>query len=179
MSPLAALGLIKYVPDLIGLFDKKRGDKARVIAERVGDIAEGLTGKQGGDVEKALAANPDLAYRFQLAVMSDKHVKTQMEMADRANARAMHKINPEQANKVAEQIMRYNLVLVFLLVVINVLSVMYLADNGPVIAIISNFIGIAMHALLNERQSVTAFYFGSSMGSKMKSVEGDKDGRPT
>jgi hypothetical protein len=45
---------------------------------------------------------------------------------------------------------------------------MLLKDEGEVIAIVSNFIGIAMGHLFNERQSVINFFFGSSRGSKLK-----------
>ena len=64
--------------------------------------------------------------------------------------------------------MKYNLVIVFLLVIINVIAVWYLKNDAAVLAIISNFIGITLGALLNERQAVINFFFGSSMGSKNK-----------
>jgi len=168
MDPFSIIGLVKFIPDLIGLFDKKRGKKAQDVIGAVGKIAESVTGKQGHSAVEALENNPDLVYKFQLAVMADEHVQDQMRLEDLKTAREMYQVNPQQANKIAEHIMRYNLILVFILVVINVISVMYLKDSAAVLAIISNFIGIALNALLNERQAVTGFYFGSSLGSKMK-----------
>tara|TARA_R110000851_G_C12738608_1_gene530588 strand:- start:227 stop:391 length:165 start_codon:yes stop_codon:yes gene_type:complete len=47
MDPFTVLGLIKYVPDLIGLFDSKKGEQAKKISETVGKIAETVTGKAG------------------------------------------------------------------------------------------------------------------------------------
>ena len=163
-----ALSLIKFVPDLIGMFDKKKGKQAQDIAATVTNVAETITGKKGEDAVTAINADPALAYKFQLAVMADSHVQEQMELDNTNAARDMYKVNPEQASKVATNIMKYNLVIVFLLVIINVLAVMNLQDNAAVLAIVSNFIGIVMMALLQERQAVVNFFFGSSMGSKNK-----------
>tara|TARA_R110000744_G_scaffold354005_1_gene460381 strand:+ start:1192 stop:1701 length:510 start_codon:yes stop_codon:yes gene_type:complete len=163
-----ALGLIKFVPDLIGMFDKKKGKQAQDIAATVTNVAETITGKKGEDAVTAINADPALAYKFQIAVMADSHVQEQMELDNTNAARDMYKVNPEQASKVANNIMKYNLVIVFLLVVINVFAVMYLKDDAAVLAIVSNFIGIVMMALLQERQAVVNFFFGSSMGSKNK-----------
>lgn len=168
MDPLTILGLVKFVPDLIGMFDKKKGEQAQKISETVGAVAEAVTGKKGDDAAKAIHADPALAYKFQLAVMADSHVKEQMDLDNTKSAREMYKVNPEQASKVANNIMKYNLVIVFLLVIINVLAVNHLKDNAAVLAIVSNFIGLVLGALLNERQAVVNFFFGSSMGSKNK-----------
>ena len=171
MAPLAILGLVKYIPDLIGMFDKKKGADAKKITDVVGGIAETVTGKKGDDAANAIHSDPKLAYEFQLAVMADSHVQEQMDLDNTKSARDMYKVNPEQASKTAEHIMKYNLVIVFLLVIINVFAVAYLKDNAAVLAIVSNFIGIVLHALLNERQSVVNFFFGSSMGSKNKNQD--------
>lgn len=176
MDPLTVLGLAKFVPDVIGLFSKKRGKDAQKAIEAVGKVAEAVTGQSGSAAAQAIAQDPELAYKFQLAVMADGHVQAQMELDDRRDARAMYKVNPEKAEHVAEHIMRYNIVIVFLLVIINVLAVMHLRDNTAVLAIVSNFIGIVLHALLNERQSVVGFYFGSSLGSKLKNDERGGEG---
>lgn len=174
MDPLTVIGLAKFVPDIIGLFDKRRGKDAKKAIQKVGEIAEAVTGQTGSNAEKAIANDPNLALEFQLAVMADTHVQDQLELEDRKSARELYKINPGKAEDVAEQVMRYNLVLVFLLVVINVLAVAKLKDDAAVLAIVSNFIGIAMHALLNERQAVVGFFFGSSLGSKLKNTGEDK-----
>lgn len=163
-----ALGLIKFVPDIIGLFDSKKGSAAKGISDKVVGIAESITGKQGNESISALDGDPELAYKFRVAVMADSHVKEQMQLDNTNAARDMYKVNPEQASKVAENIMKYNLVIVFLLVIINVIAVNHLKDDAAILAIVSNFIGIVMMALLQERQAVVNFFFGSSMGSKNK-----------
>jgi len=166
---VAALGLIKFIPDLIGLFDSKKGEEAQKISETVSDIAEAVTGKKGQDAVDALEQDPVLAYQFKRDVMADSHVREQMDLENTKSARDMYKVSPEQAGKVADNIMRYNLVIVFLLVIINILAIRELKDDTVVLALISNFIGLVLGALLNERQAVVNFFFGSSMGSKNKS----------
>jgi len=171
MDPLSILGLIKFVPDIIGMFDTKKGQQAKKISETVGKVAEAVTGKTGQDAVSAIEKDPALAYKFKLAVMANSHVQEQMDLDNTKSARDMYKVNPEQASKVANNIMKYNLVIVFLLVIINVLAVMQLKDDAAVLAIVSNFIGIVMMALLQERQAVVNFFFGSSMGSKNKTKD--------
>ena len=168
MDPFTVLGLIKYVPDLIGLFDSKKGEQAKKISETVGKIAETVTGKAGHEAVLSIEQDPALAHQFKLAVMADNHVNEQMHLDNTKSARDMYKVNPEQASKVANNIMKHNLIIVFLLVLINVASVVGLKDHAAVLAIVSNFIGIVMMALLSERQAVVNFFFGSSMGSKNK-----------
>jgi len=173
MDPLTIMGLIKFVPDVVGLFNKKRGKDAKKAIETVGQIAEAVTGQTGSDAEKAIAEDPSLAYKFQLAVMADSHIQEQLELEDRGSAREMYKVNPEKASNIAEHIMKYNLVIIFILVIINILAIDRLQDAGPSLGLISNVIGLVMGGLLSERQAVTGFYFGSSLGSKLKN-EGKK-----
>lgn len=168
IDPLTVLGLVKFIPDIIGLFDSKKGAQAKKITETVGKVAESVTGKTGQEAVSAIEQDPQLAYQFKLAVMEDSHVQEQMTLENTKSARDMYKVNPEQAAKVADNIMKYNLIIVFLLVIINVLAVIHLKDDAAILAIVSNFIGIVMMALIQERQSVVNFFFGSSMGSKNK-----------
>lgn len=73
------------------------------------------------------------------------------------------------ADRIAEQVIRYNLPVVGILVIINVLVLHYFKDDATLIAIASNVIGVAMGHLFNERQAIVNFFFGSSLGSKKKS----------
>jgi len=84
-------------------------------------------------------------------------------------ARDMYKsTGHEEADRIASHVIKYNLPVILALVVINIMAVTYL-ERGEIIAIVSNFIGMAIHALFNERQSVINFFFGSSKGSRDKS----------
>ena len=162
------LALAQFVPDIIGLLNPKRGKKAKAAMETVANVAEALTGKKGDEAIAAIAADPNLALEFKLAVMADSHVEEQLEAEDRASARDSYKVHHEQADRVAQSVMKWNLVIIFLLVIINVVAVYVLKGEGEIIAIISGAIGIVTGQLLNERHSITSFFFGSSLGSKMK-----------
>lgn len=169
-----ALALAKFVPEVIGLFDAKRGKQAQEAVEAVENVAAAVTGKTGDEALKAIEADPNLAYQFKTAVMADKHVSAQLDAEDRKSAREAYKIHHEQADKIANSIMVWNLPALLVMAAAQVL-VVYLAKkyNLPVeiVAIVSNLLGLVIKALLDERHSVVAFFFGSSLGSKMKNKE--------
>ncbi len=166
-----ALTLAKFVPDIIGLFDSKRGKQAQTAMEAVESVASAVTGKTGDDAVKALEANPELAYKFKVAVMADSHVSEQLASEDRKDARASYKVHHEQADKIAGSIMRWNLPSMMLMAAIQV-AVIILAKkydlDVTIVAIVSNILGLVINSLISERQSVVGFFFGSSLGSKMK-----------
>ncbi|MEH8140059.1 hypothetical protein ACSZND_17560 [Aeromonas hydrophila] len=52
--------------------------------------------------------------------------------------------------------------LIILLVAANFAALSLLGDKAELVALISNLIGVVIGALLNERNSVISFFFGSS-----------------
>lgn len=74
----------------------------------------------------------------------------------------------ETADLIANQIIMYNLPVIFLLLVMNVALLHFLKDDSTLIAIASNVIGVAIGMLFNERSTIINFFFGSSIGSKEK-----------
>lgn len=174
---VAALGLLRFVPDLIGLFDK---DKS--VVEKVAGIAKSITGAETVDqAEQALVADPALAYQFKLAVMENETVLEKLDEQSRQRASEQYSIHNEQADKIADSIMSRNLPTVFALVVINAVVVYlfthYAANQIGQVAIISNLIGVVIGSLIQERQQVVSFFFGSSLGTKLQSVLGSKGGK--
>ena len=171
MAIATALALVKFIPDIIGLFSHKRGSQAKIAMEAVASVAEAVTGKSGDDAVKAISESPELALEFKIAVMADSHISEQMQADEMKDARGAYKVHHEQADKVAESIMSKNLITIFVLVLVNIASIAvakYFNLPGEILAIISNLIGIVIGQLLSERQSVVGFFFGSSLGSKMK-----------
>lgn len=94
----------------------------------------------------------------------------EMDMKDRADARSMYKVESTTANKIAMRVINYNIWVVMLAVLIEVLVVIYIEDK-TLIAVISTAIGMVTGALIQERQQVISFFFGSSLGSKQKSEQ--------
>jgi F0F1-type ATP synthase assembly protein I len=167
MAP-AILGLLQFAPKLINLFGD-RGSKITEVAETIGSIAQQITGgKSVSESVAALQADPQLAYQFEVAVMANETVLERLDEQSRARASEQYKVTHKTADQIANIIMKTNLPVVGVLVMVNVVAVDYFADQGPLVAVVSNLIGVVIGHLLSERQAVTAFFFGSSLGSKLK-----------
>lgn len=166
-----ALALARYIPDVIGLFSSKRGKQAQDAMSAVESVAEAITGKTGVEAVSAIEADPELAYKFKVAVMADSHVSEQMQLEDRKDARESYKVHHEQADKIAAQIMNWNLPSLLALAALQI-GVVIIAKkydlDVTIVAIVSNILGLVINSLISERQSVVGFFFGSSLGSKMK-----------
>ena len=92
----------------------------------------------------------------------------QLDIQDLKDARSMYKSGKTQmADKIADRVINFNLWVVLFSIIIEILSVIYINDK-VLIAIISGAIGGVTTALLQERQQVINFFFGSSIGSKEK-----------
>lgn len=78
----------------------------------------------------------------------------------------------EQADRMAENIMRWNLLYICLFIIALILTVAYVTDSGA-IGIISAAIGAALNQLYNERNTVMGFYY-ASMDGVQKLLSGPK-----
>mgnify|MGYP003650234731 CR=1 FL=1 len=92
----------------------------------------------------------------------------ELELKGTEGARDMYKeTDHDVADYVAKRVINYNLWVVLGAIVIEVFSVIYI-DDKVLIAIISGAVGSFTTALLQERQQIINFFFGSSKGSKDK-----------
>lgn len=80
-----------------------------------------------------------------------------------------YQVNGGMSDTIASQIIKRNLPIIGLLVLCNVAIVYFMQDNPNLIAIVSQIIGIAIGNLFAERQAIINFFYGSSLGSKVKS----------
>ena len=95
---------------------------------------------------------------------------TGSEVGDKQNARGSNHLYASQA-EIGQKIFIQTSIIIPLLIMIDLLLVSYaseLALSEAMIAGVSTLIGIALNNAYRERQSVIEFYFGSSIGSKMK-----------
>lgn len=165
-----AIALAKFVPDIVGWIG---GKEKKAAAQELVKIAEGVTGKNGDKVLEAIEADPKLALQYKEAVMADKHKLDEMFLADRQGARDMNVTSQKMAelsDRTADSIMVWNLPAVAALIIIQCLVILFLEDKAELVALVSNAIGFVIASLLNERQAVVGFLFGSSMGSKLKNL---------
>jgi hypothetical protein len=98
----------------------------------------------------------------------------ELDYQDRAGAREMYKVENQMADSIAKRVIVWNLWIVFIALLIEILVVIYMEDK-TLIAIISSAIGGLTTALLQERQQVINFFFGSSIGSKNKEKQLNKN----
>lgn len=162
MEPLSiALGLARFVPEVIGYF---AGDKAEDAAKDVIKIAERVTGKAGPDAEKAIAENPELALKFKIAVLDNKVEMDRMYLADRQDARK----RDVELRKLGSRNTRPDVMLICasIILCLSIWMVANLGLEGEVLAIFHMMIG----ALIKMLGDAFQFEFGSSRGSKEKDL---------
>jgi hypothetical protein len=134
----------------------------------VTNIASGNWLGAVGAVKNLIEKDPDITP----AQQKEAGIQINLAYADIQDARRMYtETDHKAADEIAESVIKKNLPIIGILIGVNIASVIFLKDKGELIAIISNFIGIAIGQLFNERQQVISFFFGSSQGSK------DKDNR--
>jgi hypothetical protein len=142
-----------------------RGVKKKVLpsvldAVGVGNFAEAI-GIISNDSNNAGLSREEAEEFFRLV---------ELEYKDVAHARDTYKETDHKvADFVAKKVINYNLWVVLAAILVEVLAVVYI-DDKVLIAIISGAVGGLVTALLQERQQIINFFFGSSMGSKNKEV---------
>ena len=140
-----------------------RSDILETAISMVGDVA---TGDILGAVKTLIKQDKGISKEQEKAA----YTLIEMDYKDRAGAREMYKEENQMADEIAKRVIIWNLWIVFLAIVIEILVVIYMEDK-TLIAIISSAIGGLVTALLQERQQVINFFFGSSIGSKNKDKE--------
>ena len=177
----AGLSLLQYVPEIVEAFTSDKEEVSeklfktgvRVIKENIPtEVRHDINTNNPGAVVKALKESPDLALKFQQAVMEDKHVYDKMLLDNTKNARKMYSsVDNSTANSIGTKIIKENLWFIFALVTLQLLAMYFLKDEGQILALLGNTVGFVLNGLLKERQDVVNFFFGSSLGSKMKNKQ--------
>lgn len=166
-----SIALVKGIADATGLTNwiaSKFGDSAPV-AKAVIDTAVKVSGAQSAqDVVDILSRDSVKAAEVKAAIEAQEMQLIQLAYDDLKSARSMYQsTGHEQANYISTQVIRYNLPMVGLLVIANALA-LYFIKEATIAVAVGNVIGASVQALWNERQQVIGFFFGSSLGSKMK-----------
>lgn len=129
------------------------------IVDNLVDVALGQVGEGNvDDVKKIQEAKAEYSNELELYY---KDLQSAREMYQNTD----HK----QADKIADNVIKYNLIIVLVMVCIQVLVIMYV--EGQVAAVITGVVGTITGALLQERNTVINFFFGSSQGSKDKDAK--------
>lgn len=173
MAPLIAAAipsLIKLLPDVAGWFG---GDKAENMTSEVLNIASKVTGiSDGNKALDAINADPNVALEFQKAVMADQHRLEELYLGDKEDARDNYSKSKDQADEMADFILRWNLWIVSFIFIGQIIGTWFFKDETTLIAMINSMSTLIIKSLLDERKEVNGFYFGSSLGSKLKDKKG-------
>lgn len=98
-----------------------------------------------------------------------------IEAAEMESARSMYKNTMHaQADKIADNVMMYNVMYVIAIALAQIIAITAFALPASAVVIIGNVCGWIIKGLLDERLQVCNFYFGSSIGSKVKDKGEDK-----
>ena len=178
MDWLKKLG--EYAPDIVGAI-ASGGATLPATALRV--ISKELLGYEVEDVD-AIGAAVKSATPEQMAALTKANntfkielIKLQNEESEKArrsevdemaSARKSYGKHNQQADKIADKITTWNIPYILFMVVLNCGVVYLFRNDAALVAIASNLIGMAINSLVSQLQSVTGFYFGSSIGSKAK-----------
>lgn len=176
MDPITVIALAKAIASAAGLDDwiKKKlggaiGDKA---AKKITDIAMAATGTTNPqDAVTIIQQNADFAIEIRRQLMKNEHELTLALLEDVKGARDMYKVQHDTADDIALRVTTQNHLAVMLLIIANGLVLVYVNDQMLAVAA-GNLIGGSIAALWAERQQVLNFYFGSSLGSKIKDAVG-------
>lgn len=171
MTPLIAAALpslIKFVPSLIGMFAGDKAESAVTDVLEIGKTALGLD--KNSDVLAVIEADPEQARLFQEAVMKDKYRLEELYVEDKQSARDMYKSTDHtQADKISDNIIENNAKYAILIGLAQILILIWATSIPPeALVIIGNVSSWLIKGFLDERKEVTGFYFGSSLGSKLK-----------
>lgn len=167
-------GLGKFLQKAVSVLP----DALEVVAVASTNPAQGLQLLS----DKIKRADPDQVEDLELEFISKRH-EWEMELnrwklevyraenEDRRRATENYKLTKDITDDLAFEIMGKNLWYIGGLVFLNVLVVIFAEKIGmdvALVAVASNFIGIVIKALLDERNTVVGFFMGSSMGDKEK-----------
>ena len=153
----------------VGRFLKSKG--FNVVMDAIGTAVPGVT--LLNDIKEMVigdpgfkSLSPDDQQQF-LSLHARAMEELDKRLADTADARDMYEKKNEMADAVARRIIKYNLIIVFGLVMVLIACTIFLKDN-VLLALISSTIGGVSAQLLTERMTIVQFFFGSSAGSKEK-----------
>jgi hypothetical protein len=158
-SPLKAVG------DLI---DGMRGE--------VANPQSSLTSDQKLELERLTLEAEQNKRNYEVEIMRVRTDLYKSILQDKASAREMYSEKSDVSDRIAMRIINWNLPILIALVAGEVACVIYLKDFPKIGMVVTAAIGMLIQAFVGERQQVVSFFFGSSLGSKMKTMLNGKEG---
>jgi hypothetical protein len=152
------------------LKQKFAGRPGAQAANKIIDLAAAATGGGTADeVVERLRNDAQAREDAKRLLLHWEQELVRLQYEDLASARAMYVGQNDNADRIARQIMTWNLPAIVSLVAANCAAV-YTIDNPTIAVALGNIIGASITYLWAERSQVVGFFFGSSLGSKDKSA---------
>ena len=177
MDPLTIVTSAAAIARAAGLSDWLRArfadQPSAEAAARMVDLATSVTGASDPrEAIRKISSDLEARDRARAALLEWEQELVRLQLADVDSARALYQranesAEPRQADRIARQIMSWNLPAIVGLVGANCAAVYYIS-NATVAVALGNVIGASITYLWNERSQVVGFFFGSSLGSKDK-----------
>jgi len=163
MDPITlAMGLAQFAPSVVRWLSGS--DKAEQVAQRVVDVAEVVTGRQGPQAIEAMQADPALVLQFRQALAEIELEMERAYLADRQDARGRDVAYVQAGRRNLRADVMVALDALGLIVCLVVLALYSDRLAGEAIALISTVASIFGLCLRDAHQ----FEFGSSRGSAEK-----------
>ncbi|MGH1374400.1 MAG: hypothetical protein ACRBBW_20350 [Cellvibrionaceae bacterium] len=174
MEPMTAIAIAKGLASVTGFdswISEKLGDKlGDKTAQKIIDVAKIATGATTPEqaLERA-KADQQMAQAIRKKLVDNEHELALAALNDIDSARTMYSGNNTMADEIARRVITQNHWAVAILLACNGLVIEFVDDKTVALAL-GNLIGTSVAALWQERQQVIGFFFGSSMGSKLKDM---------
>jgi hypothetical protein len=169
VDPLTVIAIAKAT-GITDWFLSKFGDSPSAnVAKKVVETAIKVSGaKNEADVIDILNADPVKSAQVAEAIRAQESELLSLYCQDLKDARSMYSnTGHDQADKIADHVIKWNAPLVGVLLTLYGISLVYVHDASTAQAV-GTLLGGSVAALWQERQAVMGFFFGSSLGSKLK-----------
>ena len=159
------LGVTQWLGGLIA------GDKGEQVAEKVVDMALEVTGADtAANAMDVMEEIPALSEELKALLINNEHELVKLAYADKAQAREMYQSKNLMADKIADRVMTWNLPMIVVMIVANVVVAIYIKESG-VAQLLGNLIGMVTTQLYKERQTIVEFFFGAGLGGQSSGSE--------
>jgi Iap family predicted aminopeptidase len=179
MDWLKKLG--EYAPDIVGAILSGGATLPATALKILGKELLGSDDASEADIETAVKnATPEQMtaltkvnnnFKVEMLKLQNEEAESarSAEVNEMANARKSYGKHNEQADKIADNVMKFNILYAVLIALAQIAALTFAKDmSDAVIVVIGNVCGWIIKGVLDERKDVTGFYFGSSIGSKAK-----------
>lgn len=173
MAPaiLAALKLLPLIPSALNIFNSKDESSKLEIASQTISLARQAVSSldlipkdDPALLAQQIQANPVAKASFKNLVEEREHEWRKLVLQDVQHARQFSGRNHVKLiEDMAAKVMRENVWFVLMLILGQIACMVYFSENGVLLALVSNVIGVVVGQLLGERMQILSYLFGATI----------------